>query len=354
MFRVIIDGISYTGWTDVAVQRSMNALSGSFEITMADFQSGKDWKFATQKKCEIYIDLYKIMTGYIDSVAISIATETHTVTISGRDITADLIDSACVSDKKGTLFSQALTNKDITSVAKKLCEPFNLTVKTKAAVGKKFSSFSPLPGETVFEALDRAAKQRGVVLFTDENGSLLITVSGDTVSADSLKYGVNILDASGSYDFTNRFHWYRTDTGPASEGTPALWGKRASPKYEDKEVARAARTLVISSQSDDKKRSAMEALYRAAASQSFDVTVVGWVQTNNEPWVCNRLVSVDIPPLYLNSTLLITGVSYTLSAEEGSKTSLTLERKDAFDGARAIASESLKTQQGVGLWAGKN
>jgi prophage tail gpP-like protein len=348
MIRVIIDGISYTGWTSAVVQRSLNALSGSFEISLVDTQSGKDWRFATQKKCDIYIDLYKIMTGYIDSVSISVSPDAHEVVIRGRDITSDLIDSACVLDKKGNLFTQALRNKNIFEIAKKLCGPFTIVPRISTDTGKKFSAFAIIPGETVFEALDRAAKQRGVILTTDEDGSLLITKTGSSQTNDSLKYGVNVLDASGSYDFTNRFHFYRTDVGAGSQ----LWGKVISSKYEDREVARTARTMVVSSTSDDKKRAAMEALYRAAASQSFDVTTAGWVQTNNIPWECNQLVAVDIPPLYLRDTLLITGVAFNLSADEGSKTILTLERKDSFDGARAIAADSLKSQKGIGLWAG--
>lgn len=352
MIRIVIDGVSYSGWTSVSFQRSLAALSGSFEITLADEQTGKDWRFAAQKRCDIYIDLVKIMTGYVDSVSFAVTADSHSVALRGRDITSDLIDSSVVADKKGTPFAGTLKGADALSIIKTLVKPFDVKVKRVGEAGEKFARFATLKGETVFEALDRVAKQRGFILITDEEGTLFVTQSGVEKSVDSLKYGENILEAHGSYEYANRFRHYRVETDPVSDGSQNLWGSSVSAKWEDKEITRQARLLHVSAEADStqsscKKRASFEALYRAAASQVFTVVVGGWKQSDGSLWKANRTVFLDVPPLYLKDELLITAVTYDLSPEEGSKTSLTLMRKDAFNNARALEALAIKDSKGT-------
>lgn len=358
MIEILVDGVSYSGWQSVSFQRSLMALSGAFQIALSDDQTGKNWKLVTQKSCVISIDGVKVMTGFIDAVSFEVSTDTHSVSLRGRDKTADLVDSAVVADKRGTSFTGTMKNSSIHSIAKTLVAPFDINVKMVGDAGEKFKRFAIQRGETVFEALDRAAKQRGFIFVTDEGGNLLITSSGGKKAFDTLKYGVNVQAASGSYDFTNRFRHYRVETQAASEGKVALWGgsSNVNSAYEDKEVLRTGRTAIISAEADStskscKQRASFEALYRAASSQSFDITVVGWLQSNGDLWKNNQTVNVDIPPLYLKDELLITGVVYELSPEEGSKTTLTLMRKDAFNNARALEALAIKDTKGAPtLW----
>lgn len=349
---ITIDGTTFTGWKTVSIRKELSALTGAFAISLADEQTGQDWRFAAQKECILRIGPDKLMTGVIDSVDFLVEPETHTVTLQGREKTADLVDCAAVADTKASPFTGLLRKTDVLGIAKTLLGPFGLEVRALTSVGERFNRFAIQRGETVFEALDRAAKQRGIILLTSVDGVLLLTVSGETKAADTLRYGTNIKTAKGTYDYANRFSHYRVETQVAGDGKTSSWNGAVNVVgvFEDKDVR--FRPIIISAEADStrdscKKRASFEALYRAAASQQFETMVPGWRQSNGSLWLLNQLVSVDIPPLYLKEELLVSGISYEFDLDEGSRTTLTLMRRDAFNNARALEAQAIKDPKGT-------
>jgi prophage tail gpP-like protein len=135
-------------------------------------------------------------------------------------------------------------------------------------------------------------------------------------------------------------------------------GGFVSATFKDKEVAAARfRPTLISVDADStaatcKQRVAAEALYRAANSQTFEVEVVGWRQSDGKTlWAVNQVVAVDIPPLYLKADLLVVQVNFQQTRDEGTITNLTLMRKDAFDAARALEAQQIKDPLGAhSIW----
>lgn len=355
--QITIDGLSYTGWETVSIQRGLTSLSGSFDIGMADEQTGKDWRLAAQKACEIKIGKDKVLTGFIDAVEFSVDDTSHEVSLRGRDITADIVDCAVVADKKANPFAGTIKQSDVGVIAKNLTAPFGLAVKVLTAVGEKFARFTIQRGETVFEAVDRACKQRGVIAVTNPEGNLQITVSGESRAEDVLRYGVNVKKARAAYDYTDRFSHYRVDTQGDNAGgaVGATWKgtTNVTGTYTDRDVARF-RPTVLQAEAEATKaacktRAATEALYRAASSQTFEVAVAGWRQSGGNLWRVNQTVNVDIPPLYVKDELLIAGLRYELSKDDGSQTVLTLLRKDAFNTARALEALAIKETGGSKL-----
>lgn len=351
-----IDGKTYYGWTDVVVQRSLMNLSGAFKIALADTGEGQNWSFATQKSCILRIGNDKLITGVIDSVEFSVDAESHTVILSGRDRTADLIDCSVVADNTAKPHPGTILNSDIYSIALELIKPFSgqaVLTGSGVSVGERFARFAIQRGETVFEALDRAAKQRGLILTTDEDGKLVLTLSGDTRATDNLKYGKNVKVASGRYDYSNRFSHYRIEAQSSGDGSTSKWNKSVNVfgTKMDASVQRF-RPIIMNAEAEStlnscKKRATLEALYRAANSITFQVVVVGWRQADKSLWKLNQLVSVDIPALFLKEELLIANISYTRSNEDGSLTEFTLMRKDAFNQARALEAQAIKDQAGA-------
>lgn len=349
---------AYEGWERVSIQRSLMSLSGSFEVSLADQQAGRDWNFGALQDCAVTIGQDRLLTGFIDSVELSVGADSHQVQVKGRDLTADLVDCAVVADRTGKPFSGTLKRSDLLAIAKTLMGPFGLVPAKGADLGAIFKRFAIQRGETVFEALDRACKLRGIIAITDPYGILHLTVSGSARAVDTLRYGVNVKAGRSSYEYTNRFSHYRVETQVAGEGEEvgSVWGRTTdvSASFIDKEVAAARfRPTILSADADSslaacRQRVAAEALFRAANSQTFEVDVVGWRQSDGKTlWQVNQVVAVDIPALYLKEDLLIVQANYQQSREEGSTTTLTLMRKDAFNAARALEAQQIQDPPGV-------
>lgn len=322
------------GWTSAFVQRSIETLSGFFSLIVVDDTKQKlnnNWPLQTQDECVIRINNDVLITGYIDSVQINISEESHVISIRGRDKTCDLID--CSATNKPGKYAKI----NIFNFAEVICSPFGITVKAESGVDltKTFKA-SLNPGESAFEALDKKAKELGILIITDGLGNLVLGNNDRTELNDPLVYGQNIKNARASYDYTDRFSYYRVETqGSSSEKTG--WDAKVGVFGEghDDGVNRY-RPLIIRGESQmtsafAQRTAQWEALVRAAKSQIIDITVQGFRQSNGELWEINKLVDVHIPPCYVNPPvqLLVTSVSYELS-ENGSFTKMTLMREDAY------------------------
>jgi prophage tail gpP-like protein len=280
--------------------------------------------------CELTIADDKIIAGYVDSVSPALAKDSTSIAVAGRDKTADLIDCS-VEYSKGEIAGATLTR-----LAQLLCAPFGVSVVAPSSTGAVIDIFKIQQGETVFEALDRAAKKRGYLLTTDGLGSLVITRPGTQRATTRLEQGINILSGSAVFDFKNRFSKYTV------KGQDFGWNKEVDPAFAYKTIATATdpsvkrhRPLVIQSEqltnlNDAKQRVNWEASVRAARASKFNIVVQGWRQGDGSLWRPNQLVLCRADRIGLNGEMLITDVSYTLGSDTGSTTTLALERKDAY------------------------
>lgn len=325
-----VDGLDYSGWTDVTVRRSMETLCGQFNMTTVDRWSinNQDWVIYPGKRCRVSIGLDTIMEGYVDQVNPSIQAENHTISIIGRDATADLIDCSA-SDNPGTW-----NNLTLLKLAKAMADPFGINVVSEVGLGDTFVKFSIQSGESVFDALSRAAQKRHVLLLTGRVGNLVITNTGSDVAFDKLVMGQNVITAAGGYDYTNRFSEYTVKGQDRAVGDG--WSKSTiSPKGQaiDQEVTRYRPKIMkasgVATKQDVLNQAAWEANVRAAKSFKATVGVVGFYQTNGDLWEINRIVNVDIPELLLYGSMLISAAEYRQS-NNGSLTTLELTRPDAF------------------------
>lgn len=340
----------YSGWTKVSIRRSMESLSGSFSLTVVDDKkqiNNEIWPLKTQDQCIIRIGDDKIISGAIDAVNAEISSDTHNIRITGRDKTADLIDCSARNE--------SISKTNILNLAKTLVEPFGIAVKLAEGVDvSSFFKYTVNSSESVFEALDKKAKELGVLIITDKEGNLIITNSSSEKTKDSLIFGQNVKSGTSNFDFRNRYSEYKVQSQASSKG--GGWGGGSSGKISilgiaSDEVVRRFRPLIIRAESQmtnalAKKRAEWEALIRAAKSETISVVVSGYRQTNDALWEINKLADVLIPPLYVNpaTQLLITGVEYLLD-ENGSFTRIVLKRKDVYT---SDPTANIKKQKNVG------
>jgi prophage tail gpP-like protein len=340
--RLIVNGRQYGGWKGVRVTRSIECVAGSFELDVSDRWGDQDepWPIAEEDACRIEIDGEIVIDGFVDKRSLSILGSARSLSYSGRDRSAAMVDSsALVSATSGTT-KWSFRNASFMDLARKVAEPFGVKVSLQAGVelrtltnlSKKTSVISP--GESAYSVLEQAARAAGVLVVSDGRGGIVIARAGTERCPTALVEGKNILAASVEYDATDRFHRYVIATQVA--GTDTASGSVTSVRAEaiDEAVRRTERVLLIVPEKSlgadyARQRADWEARVRAARSERVSVTVLGWKQPNGDLWPLNRLIPVRSPSIGVSGDLLIAGTAMALD-EGGEVTELTLVRPDAF------------------------
>lgn len=326
----------------------MEALCGRFSLATVDrwSLSSEDWVIYPGKFCRIDIGRDTLLEGYVDQVNPSIQASNHMINVVGRDKTADLVDCSAPDDP-GTW-----NNIDMLRLAQSMATPFGINVVSEVGLGSRFPKWSTNSGESVFDALSRAALKRHVLLLSGRVGNLIITNAGSEVSTDRLVMGQNVLSASGDYDYSNRFSDYivKGQDRVIKEG----WDRtKISIKGEadDDEIERHRPKIIkgqgILTRKAAENQARWEANVRAAKSLKATVTVAGFRQSSGDLWEMNRLVNVDIPELLLFGSMLISAIEYAQGVDSGSITTMELTRPDAYT---EEPPKTVKRIRNVGSW----
>lgn len=328
---LMVGGQHYGGWQTGNIQRGLEQVAGSFSLSVTERWAGQDTRRPIQPGavCQVFIDGDTVLTGYIDDAEASYNGQEHTVTVSGRDKTADLVDCAAViTEWKG---------RTLYDVAVELCRPFGVTVVDQANALARFATYKPEPGETVFEALEAAARHRAVWLATDGFGQLVITRANRTPAADSLVLGGNIKQAEGKQSLRECFSEYRALGQQASDPFAA---EELAQAYHVKAVARDPRvsryrpTIIMAEQSLDaigaQQRADWEARRRYGQAEAITYHVVGFRGRNGSLWQPNTLAQVDDAFNGINGHRLISSVVYVID-ENGARTEITVKPREAFE-----------------------
>ncbi|MGE4406037.1 phage baseplate assembly protein [Pseudomonas sp.] len=325
-----VNGQRYGGWTEVEIRRGIEQVSGTFELTVTERWAGQDqmWPIRQGEECTLTVDGAVLISGYVDEILPFFDDQEHSVTVVGRDKTGDLVDCSAIA-KTGEWKGRTLLQ-----VARDIAAPFGIKVTAEVPVGAPFKTAALQEGESAFEALERAARMRGVLLISDAQGDLVITRAGRERVGTALVQGQNILSGRATFSLRDRFSTYickGQDLG-SDWSTPE---QNAQPKAEAKDagVSRYRPLLIVAEDVADAKglkdRALWEAAVRLGRSARPAITVQGWSHEGGL-WLPNRLVPVDCPYLYLAREMLIVAVSYRLG-DQGTTAEIELCRPEAFE-----------------------
>lgn len=318
----------YEGWEDVQITKELNACASDFQVSLTDRwqQDKEDWRIQPQDLVHVHLAGKSFITGWVESVAVSMSAGTRTISIGGRSKTGDLVDSSVTGPNE-------YYSVNLLEIAAILCKPFGISVASQTNVGGKFEKITVQQGETVFALLDRLARQRKVIISSSAEGQLLFLSQGTAKSKTELRQGINILSGSATLNTTDRFSNYivkgqnvaylgdgEQSTGPEGE-TKDEGIKRFRPLVLMNET--------LSDGGSARDRAIYEAHVRLAKSLSVEIEVQGWLKDDGEPWAINELVDVDAPFLGIRKTLLIKKLSFNKS-NGGTKTTISLVRDDAY------------------------
>lgn len=347
--RLTVGGTEYLGWKNVRIGRGVDTIAGVFGLEVSDRWSASDqpWSIKPGSECVLSADGNVVITGYVDVVRAVYDATTRSLQISGRDKAADMVDSSALNEPDSW---SVIT---IGKLAAELAKPFGIEVADESGDAQPFHLAKIQPGETAFEILERYCRQRGVLAISDGAGKIVLTKPGQKRADVALEQGKNILRASGTADYSQRFSEYLV-TGQTA-GTDNLFGTDAAQvegKARDAEIRSARRLLITAPNSADAANlqavAAWEATVRAARGSPLTVTTQGWYQTpGGRLWQPGEIVQARSAWLQIPKPVdfLINSVLLSKSSDAGTVAELELLRPDAYR-----ANPQLEVQQGV--WGG--
>ncbi|MBW1642527.1 MAG: hypothetical protein JRJ76_06785 [Deltaproteobacteria bacterium] len=336
-----VKGKKFEGWTSVSIEKSLYQMTGTFGFAGTNIFPGnaEKWGLALGDECTVLIDDQIIITGYIEDIPISYDAVSHNIQISGRDKTGDLVDCSFAET------NQEWKGQKIITVIKALCNPFGISVDVDNSVSAKTYEKTPKdlfkinPGETVFDAIFRLCKPKGILPVSYGDGQLVLTGTGTQWANDILELGKNVKSGSINQSDKERFSTYivkgQGENSPFGTVEDAAHAKGA---YHDLVLmkSRPARKIVIWPESSCTVKycqdlAKWECVNRAGNSRSIDYEVQNWVQSNGKVWPLNALVKVKDHFLQINTAMLIAAVNFTMNNESGTITKLALVHPKTFE-----------------------
>lgn len=342
MINVQLNGVDFKNFDRVAVFRSMEDVSGAFSFSST---ANAENLFPIKKgdAVKIIVDGTQVIDGFVEKLAVSYGPGEHTITVTGRDKLADLIDSTVTGDKEFTgkvslvEIAESILNGLSLSEIKVIDEtdgidPFEETEITSAEVGKN-----------AFEFLELYARKRQVLLSTDGAGNLLMQRASTNFFPGTIRNTKpdnpqnNVKSATLESDDTSRFNQYiaQSQLNPFSLDAGTTPEQISGQDGTAKDGAiRSTRILEFNAEesSDDftsTERAKWESNIRRARSLSYKPKLQGH-SIGDEVWKPNVLVKVVDDFCDIQATMLVRSVTYEQTLGDGSTTTLDLTYRDAY------------------------
>lgn len=323
----------YSGWKGISVNRSLEQLAHSFDLTLTDNRVGGARDIILGAPCEVRLDGKTIVTGYVDRIRPGYDGRRRTLTVSGRSKTGDLVDcSIPPSQIKSEARGQTLLQ-----LAQTWCQPFGIRASSTVNDLQTLKTSSLEAGQTGFEYLERYARVAGVMLTTGANGDLVICRASQQRLTTALVLGGNIRSAEGEFNSRDRFSVYSmlgqetlSGDGWDSEGAAT----KVAMDIEDPSFSRRYRPTTIVAddltEAEMRRRGEWQRNVHYGRSQQATYTVSGWHHSDGL-WSPNVQVRVQDPWMGFDDVwLMLSGVKL-IQDERGRRSQLTVMPTEAYD-----------------------
>jgi len=310
-------------FNDFSLTKSIENFCNSFSFTITN-KMANDISLAEGSRIKISIAGENQFTGLVESINHSQTSNSHSITVQGRDKTGELIDSYIIAKQyKQNNFLKLLRlilddngyqNIKITS---------DIFILPKL-VGK---SFIPEKGEKIFSFIDRLAKQLRVILITDSDGDILITREGADLAVGGLNANSNIVSTSLDID-TSESYKYIKIIGTIKTDQSKKRLKQGKEIIDERSQTNKRLIVNIGNNTNRQNIESIANWYMAVKrgkGARYNATVQGFLTNNTTGllWQANTTVILRDSKKGINGLFLIQSVNYSQSLE-GSKTDLIL------------------------------
>ncbi|KAF1022122.1 MAG: hypothetical protein GAK37_03410 [Pseudomonas sp.] len=327
-----VDGLDYGGWKRVEISADLERQFRTFSLDITWQWPGQTLAVPIKPgaRCQLRIGCDLVLTGFVFKAPIRYDGQQIGLSIEGGSLTQDLVDCAAIN-QPGQWRGQNLL-----SIVNALAAPYGVTVRSEIGETTRLHTHSIVPGETVFQSIDRLLTLYRVFSTDDAEGRLVLAKPGSGGRAhDRLALGRNILSADAPMDFGAVFSEYRVigqhkgDDQKTAAAISEVSGVSVDAKASRKRVTvinePAQLTPELAQQRADWERAT-----RTGKTLATTYRVQGWRQSNGDLWRHNLLVNVLDPVLGFDQDLLVSKVTYSLS-EQGSITTLHVAPPSTFE-----------------------
>ncbi len=344
LLKVGTGNILYDGFTSIRVFKSIETLSSEFEFE-ATIQDPAQFPIKLKDTCKVYINDIQVIDGFIEGINGDTSANSHSISISGRDKTCDVVDSSVFEN---LTFNTSISLVDL---IKKTLSQSNITgIDVIDNVGdieifEKNDNISAEMGESLFSFIERYCRKRQVLCNTDGLGNITLErASNDIItrlllSESGEANNNNIKNIFFGLDNTNRFNKIKMK-GQGNPTNVSLTPKvltDVSAEASDDDI-RTSRNLVLTSDSSlDTNTAKLAANWhvniRRARSLNVNITTAGFSYDENDEtkiWLPNKGIVLKDDFWNINAQLLIKSVEYLYNVNQGSICNIELTNRDAY------------------------
>jgi prophage tail gpP-like protein len=330
---LIIGNTAWQGWESVRVTRSVERMPADFQLTVTERfpVNAAEIDIRPFQACMVKIGGEAVITGYIDKYGARVSADRHSIQVSGRSKSQDLVDCSAF------LPQMAVKNVDAVTLGNQLGQDYGITFSTLGTVPSQvLPQFSVTFSETPYQIMERVARYQQLLLYDGTDGNVILAQAGATTAASGIVQGVNTEDYGVDFSGDQRFSEY-----VAAVVSSAFLSDVGDAKYtvgdpvKDTTVPRLRRKIIVSEQTISGQslaaaRAKWEMARRIGRSQAVTATVDSWRDQAGTLWAPNVLVRLDLPAIKIvNVTWLIADVTYRKD-EKGTHADLHLMPKEAF------------------------
>jgi prophage tail gpP-like protein len=342
---VEVDGKQYFGFKTTSAEITLDTMSGQFSLNQATLGSEIS-PFKVGQECVIRVEDEQVITGFIEAIEVNYDAEDHSITLSGRDKTSDVIDS---STDKNIEFQSDLSLKE--NILQTL-EKNNITgIDVVDNVGDipaftRQEIESESIGEQIGDFLQSMAAKKQVFLTTDGMGNIVISRSqgalvDEALVSDPENPSSNILKATVRYNDSDRFNTYTVFSQENNAAATSFGGIFSGENITNRKGLatdsdiRTSRNIAIQADraytaTQLQERSQWEANIRRVRSEVYTCTVRGHKRSDNSGiWKPDQKVQIKDVFAGIEKNMLINRVVYTQS-NEGTFSELSFVTEDAY------------------------
>ncbi|WP_408495700.1 phage baseplate assembly protein [Paraburkholderia xenovorans] len=338
------NGRDLTGWTSIRLSMGIERLPSDFDISFTRPPPGiTELLIQPGDRVQVILGPDIVLTGFVDRYQPSYSAREHTIRIAGRSLCQELVDCAAFWPNGQML------NLRVLQIAKNLCGAYGIDVNLAAGTdqGDPIPQLNVMAGETSYSILERLCRFRGLLMYDQPDGSLLIASGGTQdgssqaapigtrVVAGGFAEGVNVLAASAMFSMDGRFSNYDA----LYQGLDTLKdigdGGNLIAHASDSTVPRFRYRVIVSENVTGgaivaQQRVNWEMARNYGRSLQVRLTTDSWRDTDGVLYQPNTLVDIDLPNLTLPPVRwLISEVTYKRD-EGGTTADLVIMPPQAF------------------------
>jgi len=330
-----INNVSYKGFEQVQISRSMLNICGGFVVSANNFFQGgtNSQQIKIGQGVKIEIDGQLVLDGWIDKMPIEYGENTDNIEIYGRDKTSDLVD--CCFD----FTPNEWKNQTVGNLIKNLCNPFGIAVEVDNTATTesniKVETFKANEGIPVYELISELCRDQGILPLCYGDGKLTLTKAGGNYADDSIVDGINILKGKLLLDNEDRYSSYKVKGYGIGTDEKALADFISCfGEFSDGIITRTRPYVEfaesVTNNGQCKKKAISIARLKAGLSRANVYSISNWIQTTGKVWKINKLVRVKDRFAGIDTTMLIFSVDYTYYEEGGDITQIMVCDKNTF------------------------